>query len=55
MPDNDCANRRCFRKFPNVTQALFEAVVKCVLTVKSIFARIGKSLESLPCADVAEW
>src|SRR3954447_27008532 len=44
MANNDYANRRSFRKFPNVTQALFEAVAKCVLTVKSIFARIGKKL-----------
>jgi hypothetical protein len=35
---------RCFRKFSNVRQALFEAVSKCLLTAKCIFARIGKKL-----------
>jgi hypothetical protein len=47
-PNNDCANCRSFRRFPNLRQALFQAGSKPVLTAKSIFADIGRSLECTP-------
>ena len=47
-PNNDCANWRSFRGFPNLRQALFQAASESVLTAKSIFARLRRSLECTP-------
>ena len=46
--NNDCADCRSFRRFPNLRQALFRAASKSVLTAKSIFANLGRSLECTP-------
>ena len=46
--NNDCVNWRSFREFPNLRQALFQAGSKSVLTGKSIFAGLERSLECTP-------
>src|SRR4029077_4668611 len=48
VPNNDCADWRSFREFPNLRQALLHGVSESALTAKSISASVRKSLECTP-------
>jgi hypothetical protein len=48
VPNNDCADWRSFRGFPNLRQALLHGASESALTAKSIFASVRKSLECTP-------